>query len=212
APRVGANGPNTGGMGAVSPNPGCTKALCGRVLDTMVRPVLRHFVAQQTPYCGFLFVGVMLTEAGPQLLEFNVRLGDPEAQAILPRLDRGEFLRLCAATAAGELGDFALQTDPRPSCAVVLAAAGYPGTPRLGDPIALSEALASDVDPDCWLVQAGTALRDGVLRTAGGRVACVVARGDNLPEARRRCYSCVSQISFAGMQVRSDIGEGVSKR
>ena len=122
----GERGPNTGGMGAISPNPGVSQALEQQVRQTMVLPTLRALTANGTPFCGFLFVGLMLTTDGPKLLEYNVRLGDPEAQAILPRLQPGEFLRLCTATAHGTLQDFILKIDARPTCVIVLAAPGYP--------------------------------------------------------------------------------------
>jgi phosphoribosylamine--glycine ligase len=212
--RLGAGdrGPNTGGMGAVSPNTLCDAALTDAVHSTFVLPVLREMQRLGTPFCGFLFVGVMLTARGPQLLEFNVRLGDPEAQAILPRLLPGEFLRLCRATAAGKLEDFSLQVSQLCTCAVVLAAAGYPQTPRLGDPIALEPTLSTypAKDPSsAWFVHAGTRYQDQVLQTAGGRVAAVVACGETQSQARKRAYAGVAQVSFAGMQVRLDIGEAL---
>lgn len=196
-------GPNTGGMGAVSPNPLIDSALQEAVRRGIVVPTLRALSQDGAAFRGFLFVGIMLTRRGPHLLEFNVRWGDPEAQAILPRLHPGELLRLCQAVATDSLQDFELGVDPRPTCAVVLAAAGYPGAPRKGDAIAVDTRLATT---DRWLVHAGTQ-QDEQLVTAGGRVAAVVARGDTVEEARQSAYQGVEFVQFKGMQHRRDIGQ-----
>ena len=197
-------GPNTGGMGAVSPNPRIDAALQEAVRRGMVVPTLRALLQDGTPFRGFLFVGIMLTPRGPRLLEFNVRWGDPEAQAILPRLQPGEFLRLCQAVATDTLKDFELREDPRPTCAVVLAAHGYPGTPRRGDAIDIDASLHT---ADRWLIHAGSRHAEGGLITAGGRVATVVARGNSPEEARELAYQGTSLVQFNGMQYRHDIGE-----
>lgn len=199
----GRQGPNTGGMGAVSPNPELTDAVRVQVRDTIVEPTLRALAARNTPFRGFLYVGVMLTEDGPQLVEFNVRLGDPEAQCILPRLRPGAFLELCQRVADGDLDRFSLDWDPRPTAAVVVSATGYPSSPRKGDVIEVEPALDTD---DRWLDHAGTALRDGLLVTSGGRVAAVVARGASMDHALRAAYEGVSQLCFDGMHYRTDIG------
>ncbi len=199
----GDEGPNTGGMGAVSPNPALSDALSRKIRDTIVGPVLRALENAGTPFVGFLFAGVMLTADGPKLLEFNVRLGDPEAQAILPRLAPGELLRLATATARHKLVRFKLKLDPRPTCAVVLAAHGYPDSPRQGDTITVDARLAS---AERWLDHAGTGRQDGKLVTQGGRVAAVVARGESAESARRSAYAGVEMVHFAGKQFRTDIG------
>jgi phosphoribosylamine--glycine ligase len=196
-------GPNTGGMGAISPNPDISAALEAEVLGRIVSPTLAALEADGTPFCGFLFVGIMLTARGPQLLEFNVRLGDPEAQAILPRLAAGELLRLCAATAQGTLGGFTLRVDPNPTCAVVLTADGYPEAPRRGDRIQVEPTL---VNAQRWLIHAGTRESDGALETHGGRVAAIVARGATAAAARAEAYAGVDLVSFDGMHLRRDIG------
>lgn len=196
-------GPNTGGMGAISPNPGLTESLEEDVLRHIVQPTLDALANDGAPFCGFLFVGLMLTERGPKLLEFNVRLGDPEAQAILPRLAAGEFLRLCEATAKGGLDGFVLNVDPRPTCAVVLTASGYPEAPRRGDSIQVNGALES---AHRWLIHAGTRQGDDGLQTAGGRVAAVVAQGNTADEARKLAYAGVALVRFDGAHVRHDIG------
>jgi len=199
----GDHGPNTGGMGAISPNPAIDKTLATTVQRHIVAPVLRALADSKTPYHGFLYVGIILTPQGPSLLEFNVRLGDPEAQAILPRLAPGNFAEICCAIADDRLGDVLVEIDPRPTCAVVLATAGYPVKPRLGVPIARQAYLENE---DRWLDHAGTRERDGRLVTAGGRVACIVARGEDGPEAHERAYQGVEAVHFDGMQVRRDIG------
>ena len=196
-------GPNTGGMGAISPNPLCDNLLQDQVQHTFVLPVLRALQQRGTPFCGFLFVGLMLTPKGPQLLEFNVRLGDPEAQAILPRLGAQHFLRLCEAMAQGNLPQTDLQLDPRPTCAVVLSAAGYPDKTRTGDTIHIGEHVETD---SRWVIHAGTAQQDDRLVTAGGRVLTVVAQASTPAGAREYAYKGVRDIKFEGMQVRADIG------
>ncbi len=202
--RDGEQGPNTGGMGAVSPNPSITKELEDEVQKTIVEPVLRELVRRGAPFSGFLFAGLMLTGEGPKLLEFNVRLGDPETQAIVPRLSPDAFLELCERTAAQSLVGFELTPEAGATCAVVLACAGYPEQVRSGDGIYVTEGLEG---PDRWLIHAGTALNDkGKLVTAGGRVAAVVARGKEPDEARQKAYVGVRHVTFEGMQYRNDIG------
>jgi phosphoribosylamine--glycine ligase len=145
----------------------------------------------------------MITAQGPALLEFNVRLGDPEAQAILPRLGDGEFLRLCQAVARGTLRGLRPRVDPRPTCALTLCAAGYPEAPRTGDTIAVDE---SALPADSWLVYAGVRSGADGLRTSGGRVLSVVARGDTPAAARALAYRAIGALRFADMHHRTDIG------
>jgi phosphoribosylamine--glycine ligase len=200
----GDEGPNTGGMGAISPNPLIDEATETRVRDEIVLPTLDALATRGTPYSGFLFAGVMLTESGPRLLEYNVRLGDPEAQAILPRIGPGQLAELCMATARGNLGRFRLDVDPRPTCAIVVAAEGYPGAVRKGDRIQIQDSLHTD---DRWFDHAGTR-RDGPdLLTHGGRVAAIVARAQTADAAREYAYAGVDLVTFDGMQLRRDIGE-----
>lgn len=201
--RDGDAGPNTGGMGAVSPNPTVDAALSAQIAAEFVRPVLRELQRRGTPFVGFLFVGLMLTASGPRLLEFNVRLGDPEAQAILPRLAAGEFLRLCLATARGELSDFCLALDSRPSCAVVLAADGYPDRSCRGARLELDPELTTE---QRWFIHAGTTAADGALRGSGGRVGAIVAQGATAQAAREHAYAGLAHVRFAQMQYRTDIG------
>jgi phosphoribosylamine--glycine ligase len=205
--RLGENnrGPNTGGMGAVSPNPTVTPELERLAYEQMVAPTLRALYDRGSPFVGFLFLGLMLTEHGPKLLEYNVRLGDPESQAILPRLADGELMRLCLATASGNLGGFTVRLRPEPTCAVVLAAAGYPDEPKKGDTISIDASLATR---ERWLIHAGTKREDGRLVTHGGRVAAVVARGRTAQEARLQAQAGVPLVDFAGKIWRRDIGLG----
>lgn len=200
----GDRGPNTGGMGAVSPSPAITAAVELSVREQIVRPTLRAMNERGTPFVGFLFVGVMLTGKGPQLLEFNVRLGDPEAQALLPRFVPGEFLRLCQATAAGRLADFALRLGDECTCAIVLASQGYPESPHTGAVIAIDETVIARAG--AWLLHSGTQQRGAELVTAGGRVLTVVAQADSPAAARAHAYEAADAVRFAGMQRRSDIG------
>lgn len=199
----GDRGPNTGGMGAVSPNPLIDEDLQREVTEAIVRPTLAALEERGTPYSGFLFAGLMLTDDGPRLLEFNVRLGDPEAQAVLPRLDDGSFLDLCHWAVGAGLDPPDVVVDPRAVCAVVLATQGYPDEPRTGDAISMDPELET---PDRWFVHAGTAVTDGALVAAGGRVGAVVARADSLAAARRAAYEGVSLVRWAGMTFRRDIG------
>ncbi len=196
-------GPNTGGMGAVSPNPDVTPEVEARVRREIVGPVLAELARRGMPFIGFLYAGVMLTAAGPKLLEFNVRLGDPEAQAVLPRLAPGELLRLCRALVAGRLAGFELGVQPGHTCAVVLSAAGYPDKPRTGDVI--------DVAPGAegagrWVDLAGAREEGGKLVTSGGRVLAVVARDGSAAAARGAAYAAIDHVRFAGMHFRRDIG------
>jgi phosphoribosylamine--glycine ligase len=198
-------GPNTGGMGAISPHPSVSSVLIDYVQQKMILPVLRALEQQGSPFVGFLFAGLMLTAQGPKLLEFNVRFGDPEAQAILPRLASGEFLRLCKATTNGQLADLSLCVSPEHTCAVVLVSAEYPeGTPQ-PQPITVDE--ASFPQRHCALFHNATT-RDGQsLYSAGGRVLTVVGKGSSPAAAQAHAYQGVGAIHFAGRQLRSDIGQ-----
>src|SRR3989440_5892398 len=168
----GDRGPNTGGMGAMSPPGDATPELMAEVVRTVLQPTVRELASRGTPFRGAIYAGLILTERGPRVLEFNCRLGDPEAQAILLRL-RGDPLPLFLACAQGTLSGTAMKWDPRPAVAVVIAAAGYPGTPRSGDQIhGLDQVQQSD---DLWLLHAGTKVKDGKFVTAGGRLLTVAA-------------------------------------
>lgn len=198
----GDEGPNTGGMGAISPNPEITPELQEQVFQECVMPTLKALKDAGMPFRGFLFGGFMLTQNGPKLLEYNVRLGDPETQAILPRLPDGAFLDLCIKTARGELKDLSIAESDIATCAIVLAAAGYPESPRKGDAIKVADMDASS----CWLIHAGTKNEGAVLQTSGGRVAAVVCKGATPELARTGAYNALNHVSFDGIQYREDIG------
>ena len=196
-------GPNTGGMGAFAPSPLVDAALQSQIMRQVVEPVLRGMRAEGTEYRGFLYCGLMLTCDGPKVIEYNVRFGDPEAQAVLP-LVGGALLPLLAAAADGDLGPHRVTLRDRVSVGVVLAAAGYPGPVQGGAPIHGLDAAARL--EDVAVFHAGTALRDGQIVTAGGRVLTVVATAPDYRAAIDRAYEAVSLISFDGMQYRRDIG------
>ncbi len=200
---TGDQGANTGGMGAYAPAPVLPPALQQQALATIIYPTLRGMAAEGHPYCGFLYAGLMLTPEGQALaLEFNCRLGDPEAQVLLFGLTN-DLLTLLTATLSGQLEAQAMAWIPGAVVGVVLAAAAYPGTAELGDVInGLTLALT-----DTEVFHAGTAVNpDGQIVTAGGRVLCVCARGLTLSEAQQRAYQRVNRINWRGMQYRTDIG------
>ena len=196
-------GPNTGGMGAFAPSPLVDAALEARIMREIVRPVLAGMAAEDHPFHGFLYVGLMLTESGPKVIEFNVRLGDPEAQVVLPLIDE-PILPLLVAGAAGALNQTSVRIGPDCFTGVVLASRGYPEGSESGRVIAGID--AAEAIPGVAVYHAGTALRGGQLVTAGGRVLTVVGRGNDFTEAIARAYAGVLQISFDGLQYRHDIG------
>ena len=196
-------GPNTGGMGAFAPSPLVGRALHARIMHEIVEPVVRGMAAEGNPFRGFLYVGLMLTTTGPKVIEFNVRLGDPEAQVILPLV--GEpLLPLLQAAARGELRQSTCQLVADRLVGVVLASRGYPESAESGQPISgLADASALG---DVSVFHAGTVRRGDEIITAGGRVLTVVGRGDDFPIAIARAYAGVAAIQFDGMQYRRDIG------
>jgi phosphoribosylamine---glycine ligase len=196
-------GPNTGGMGAFSPSPLVDAAMEARILRDIVDPVLRGMRAEGTEYCGFLYAGLMMTCDGPRVIEYNVRFGDPEAQAVMPLID-GDFVSLLAAAADGDLRGRAVTLRGGVSVGVVIAAGGYPGPVSSGAPISGLDAAARV--PDVMVFHAGTARRGDDIVTAGGRVLTVVATAPGYQSAIDRAYEAVSLISFEGMQYRRDIG------
>lgn len=200
----GDKGPNTGGMGAVSPPSDATPELVEQIVQNVLRPTVREMARRGMPFVGALYAGLMVNSSGISVLEFNCRLGDPEAQAILLRL-RSDPLPLFLAAAQGRLAGQKAVWDSRTSVAVVLAAHGYPGTPRALDRIEGLEALVKEEGDDLWVLHAGTRDHDGKIVTGGGRVLTVVALGTGPAQARARAYGAAARISFAGMQLRSDI-------
>ncbi len=196
-------GPNTGGMGAYSPAPVVTPEVHARVMREIIDPALAGMSADGFPYTGFLYVGLMIDDAGqPRVVEFNCRMGDPETQPILMRL-KTDLADLIEASIAGRLDESEAEWDRRVALGVVLAAEGYPEGPRKGDPI--SGLPESPLD-DAHVFHAGTSERDGTIVTAGGRVLCVTALGDNVRGAQKRAYEIADSIVFAGRQFRRDIG------
>ncbi len=198
----GDQGPNTGGMGAYSPAPVVTPEIHAKVMREVIRPVVQGMKAEGTPYSGFLYAGLMIDPAGKLgVLEFNCRFGDPETQPILLRL-KSDFSVLLEAAIDGRLDEVEADWDRRVALGVVLAAAGYPESPRLGDVIT---GLGGEAE-DCHVFHAGTALQNGQLVSSGGRVLCVTTLGDTVKQAQIRAYEVAAGIHFAGRQMRSDIG------
>jgi phosphoribosylamine---glycine ligase len=199
----GDRGPNTGGMGAFSPTPRMTADVERRVVSEIVRPILEGMAREGRPFRGFLYVGLMLTAAGPKVVEFNVRLGDPEAQVLLPRLDE-ELAPLLRAAALGALPSRPARFGGDPHVGIVLAAAGYPDKVTTGEIISGIEDAAGV--PDALVFHAATRRHDSRLITAGGRVLTVVGSGRGFSAAIDVAYRAASHIRFGGMQFRCDIG------
>jgi phosphoribosylamine--glycine ligase len=199
----GDQGPNTGGMGAFSPSRLLDASAQAAVMASVIDPVLRGMRAEGTEYRGFLYAGLMMTSAGPKVIEYNVRFGDPEAQAVMPLVD-GELLPLLVAAADGDLGDRRVALKSDVSVGVVLASKGYPGSVATGVPVTGLD-LASRM-PDVTIFHSGTAGADQRIVTAGGRVLTVVGTGATYQDAIDRAYGAVEKISFEGMQYRRDIG------
>ncbi|MHC4861753.1 MAG: phosphoribosylamine--glycine ligase, partial [Planctomycetota bacterium] len=199
----GDKGPNTGGMGAYCPAPVVTEKVLQQVSRDILVPVVHALSKEGRPYRGILYAGLMITKGGPKVLEFNVRFGDPEAQAVLPRL-RTDLVELMVATIDGTLEDVDLEWDPRPALCVVMASGGYPGSYEKGKPIRGLGKLHGVEDVHVY--HAGTSLSDGDLVTSGGRVLGVTGFGADLKAARDRAYEAVAQIEFDGAYHRRDIG------
>jgi phosphoribosylamine---glycine ligase len=202
-------GPNTGGMGAFAPSPLVDAALERRILDEIVNPVVAGMAAEGEPFRGFLYAGLMLTPTGPKVIEFNVRLGDPEAQVILPLIEE-PLLPILIAGAAGKLRQPSVRLAPERQVGVVLASRGYPESAESGRPI--SGIDRAETIAGVRVYHAGTARRDRELVTAGGRVLTVVGSGADFSEAIARAYEGVAQIAFDGMQYRRDIGRKAAIR
>ena len=204
----GDRGPNTGGMGSYSPVPGIGEDLVAAIAAEVHQPVVELMAARGTPFHGVLYAGLMLTDAGPRVLEFNVRFGDPETQAVLPRLRSDLLELLLAATEPGGLADAALSWDERWAVTLVLASAGYPQSSSEGDVITGLDAVAPDVE----VTHAGTARRGEEVVTAGGRVLNVTALGEDPAAARDAAYAAADVIAFEGKQLRRDIARRAVER
>ncbi len=206
----GDTGPNTGGMGCHSPSGLFTAEIAAEVIDKVLRPTIAGMAAEARPFVGVLYAGLMLTAEGPRVLEFNARFGDPEAQAILLRLE-DDLLPILAAAAAGRFETPRLRFRPQAAACVVLASPGYPGKPVTGEPIGGLERAARL--PGVEIFHAGTTLdEDGWLVSGGGRVLDVCALGADLVEALHRAYAAVQQVEWAGKTYRRDIGRRVVDR
>ncbi|MBR6797927.1 MAG: phosphoribosylamine--glycine ligase [Opitutales bacterium] len=204
----GDTGLNTGGMGAYAPAPVVTPEIERRVVSEIVEPTLKGLVEDGIRYRGTLYVGIMITAEGPKVVEFNVRFGDPECQVLLPLL-KTDPVEVMYACATGTLDPTVVEFHKGSNIIVVLAAEGYPGTPRKGDVISLPTRIPAGTG----IIHSGTVREDnGTITTAGGRVLGVTARGENLSEAAARAYELVSQIHFEGMHYRRDIGARQLKR
>ena len=199
----GGEGPNTGGMGAIAPVPGLPDEALRLFDETILAPTLEGLKAEGLDYRGFLFFGLMLTAEGPKLLEYNVRLGDPETQAVLPLADF-DFAELCLAILGGRLAEFPLKWKAQCSCAPVAVSAGYPGAYATDKPIAISGLGMEAVGAKLFV--AGAECRDGSLYTSGGRVLACAALGATLEDARKTAYQVLSCVDFDGMFYRKDIG------
>ncbi|MGB5698189.1 MAG: phosphoribosylamine--glycine ligase [Polyangiales bacterium] len=199
----GDRGPNTGGMGAYSPPPVVTPGVERKILDRVVKPTLRGMAAEGRPFRGALFVGLMIVDGEPLVLEYNTRFGDPECQALVTRW-KGSILPLIRGSALGDLGGLKPEWEAPASLCIVLAAGGYPGSYEKGKVITgLEEAGAL---PQVTVFHAGTALVDGEVVTAGGRVLSVTAVGETIDQAAERAYEAAAKIDFEGKQLRHDIG------
>jgi len=198
----GDTGPNTGGMGAYSPAPVVTPEIHARAMREVILPTVRGMAADGMPYTGFLYAGLMIGKDGSvKVVEFNCRMGDPETQPIMMRL-KSDLVTLVEHAIAGKLDQIEAEWDRRVALGVVLAAANYPDTPRKGDVIS---GLPSESDNVC-VFHAGTTEQDGKVVTAGGRVLCVTALGENVKQAQKLAYDAITGIHFDGMQFRRDIG------
>jgi phosphoribosylamine--glycine ligase len=199
----GDRGPNTGGMGAYSPAPVVTPAVHQRVMREIIEPTVAGLAAEGIRYRGFLYAGLMIGPDGtPKVLEYNCRLGDPETQPLLMRLE-SDLVELCLAGVEGRLDQARASWDPRPALGVVMAAGGYPDRYEVGHPIA---GLTAAQPPDVKVFHAGTRLANGAILTNGGRVLCVTALGESLAAAQSLAYQAAAGIHWEGAFYRTDIG------
>jgi len=197
-------GPNTGGMGTVSPATNMTMDVHKQVMQEIILPAVKGMAAEGRRYQGVLYAGLMMTAKGPKCLEFNARFGDPETQVIMARM-RSDLVPILQGVAQGQLTDARIEWSKEPAVCVVLASRGYPDATEVGLPIHGLEALKGL--GDVAVFHAATQTVDGQVVTVGGRVLGITALGANLDAAIRRAYQAVSMVSFEGMQYRKDIGQ-----
>ena len=199
-------GPNTGGMGAYSPAPVVTPAVHARVMREVIQPTIAGMEREGAPFTGFLYAGLMIGKDGAvNVVEFNCRMGDPETQPIIMRL-KSDLPGLLEHAVAGNLDKIEVEWDPRPALGVVIAAHGYPDSPRKGDVISGLEELRRSTGDDAHVFHSGTAFNGKQVVATGGRVLCVTALGHSVKTAQGRAYEVAEQIRFDGMQMRRDIG------
>ena len=199
----GDKGPNTGGMGAVSPVPFADAEFMRKVDERIIRPTVEGLRRRGIDYKGFIFLGLINVGGEPMVIEYNVRMGDPETEVVMLRI-ASDLVPLLAAAARGNLGDMPLEQDPRAAATVMLVSGGYPGSYAKGKTI--TGADAADSDPNTIIFHAGTALRDGQLVTSGGRVMALSSYGDTLQQALGRSYAMADKVGFDGKTFRRDIG------
>lgn len=205
----GDTGDNTGGMGAYSPAPIVSDAMMNQIIREVLVPTVDGMNRNDTPYKGVLYAGMMLTQGGPRVLEFNARFGDPETQPILMRM-KSDLLEVLVAVCQGKLDEVTIRWDPRPAVCVVMASGGYPGNYQKGKVITGLDAAARL--KDVMVFHAGTAEKDGQIVTAGGRVLGVTALGDTIAQAKAKAYEAVALISFEGAYCRKDIADKAIKQ
>jgi len=198
----GDTGPNTGGMGAVSPVPFASPALMKKIEEKVIKPTVEGLQKEGLEYRGFIFFGFMIVNDEPFMIEYNCRMGDPETEVVIPRL-KNDLVELLAAVAAQRLDQVVIETDPRTACTVVAVSGGYPGDYQKGHEIKGIE----DINPaDSILFQMGTGMKDGQLVTSGGRVFCITSYGRSIFDAVEISKEEMQKVSFTGMEYRSDIG------
>jgi phosphoribosylamine--glycine ligase len=198
----GDTGPNTGGMGAVSPVPFADEGFMKKVEEKIIIPTIKGLQSEGLEYCGFLFFGLMKVENEPYMIEYNCRMGDPETEVVMPRL-KNDFVELLTAAANRELDKIKIEEDPRFACTVVAVSGGYPGEYEKGYTIS---GLNTAIGQDSILFHAGTVEKEGEIVTAGGRVLCITSYGHTVKEAVEKSIYELENISFTGMSYRSDIG------
>jgi phosphoribosylamine---glycine ligase len=195
-------GPNTGGMGSVSPVPFADNEFMAKVEDRIIRPTIDGLKEDEIPYCGFIFAGLMNVKGDPYVIEYNVRLGDPESEVVLPRI-KSDLLEALVATGSGQLQEIEMEIDQRHYACIMLVSGGYPGNYKKGVPIMITKTI-----PESILFHAGTELNlaDNKILSSGGRVIAVVSSGESMTDALRKSYDSISQIHFDAMYFRRDIG------